>query len=66
MTYTFRFTEEEVAYIRKAVCSQNMRHCLRGLEAETNGDVLGHRVNMDLRSIGHGILHVIDKTKEYQ
>ena len=66
MMYTFRFTEEEVAYIRKAVCVQNMKHCLRGLEAEAEGNALEHRVNMDLRSIGRGVLHIIDKTKEYQ
>lgn len=66
MTYTFRFTEEEVAYIRRAVCDKNMHHCIRGLEGKDKGDSLAHSINMELRSIGHAILHIIDKTKETQ
>lgn len=66
MTYTFKFTEAEIDYIRRAVCDKNMHHCLRGLEAKDRGDTLSHEIHMDLRSIGHSIIHIIDKTREYQ
>ena len=38
MTFTFRFTEEEVAHIRRAIWDKNTSYCIKGFEAKERSD----------------------------
>ena len=66
MTYKFTFTEEEVAYIRRALCDFDMKHCLLAIEYEKTNTLYLAQVHEELQSMGHSLIHVIDKTKETQ
>ncbi len=66
MEYTLKVNETELEYIRRALCDKNMYHGLEGLEAKNDGYYDVADFHMSMRKIGLGLLHIIDKTKEYQ
>jgi hypothetical protein len=62
--YTLNLTEEEMLYIRTALCNKNLKHTVKVQECRINGDKLGEEFNMERHEIGVNILNRIDSMRE--
>ena len=58
--YTLNITEDEMLYIRKALCDKNLKHTCKAIECRRTGDNDGERFNMEHHDIGHNLLSKID------
>lgn len=62
--YTMNFTEEELLYVRTALCNKNIKHTTNAIQCRRNGDKTGEEYNMKRRNTGHNILDRIDAMRE--
>ena len=62
--YTLNLTEEELMYIRTALCNKNLKHTVNAYQCSKNGDKLGEEYNMKRHEIGHNILNRIDAMRD--
>ena len=62
--YMLNLTEEEMLYIRTALCNKNLKHTVKVQECRKNGDKLGEEFNMERHEIGANILNRIDSMRE--
>ena len=58
--YTLYLTEDEMMYIRRALCDKNLNHTTKAIECRRNGDEDGEQFNMERHDIGHRLLNKID------
>ena len=58
--YTLYLTEDEMMYIRRALCDKNLKHTTKAIECRRNGDEDGEQFNMERHDIGHRLLNKID------
>lgn len=62
--YTMNLTEEELLYIRSALCDKNLKHTIKAIQAQKDGNKLAESYNMERHSIGHDLLNRIDSMRE--
>lgn len=58
--FTLNLTEDEMMYIRTALCDKNLKHTCRAFECRRNQDKDGEQFNMERHAIGHKLLNMID------
>lgn len=58
--FTLTLTEDELMYIRAALCDKNLKHAVKFSQCLENGDKTGEEYNLERRAIGHNILASID------
>ena len=58
--YQLNITEEEMLYIRKAICDKNLKHTCKAIDCKRTGDAVGEKFNMEHHDIGHNLLNKID------
>jgi len=58
--FTMNLTEDEMMYIRRALCDKNLKHTCKAIECRRNGDEDGEKFNMERHDIGHNLLNKID------
>lgn len=63
-TYTLTLTEEQMAYIRTAVCNENMKRCIKAQACKKDGNQDGYEWQMNNRTIGHTVIDIIDAQRE--
>lgn len=58
--FALNLTEDELLYIRTALCDKNLKHVCKAIECRRSGNKDGEAFNMDRRDIGHNLLNKID------
>jgi hypothetical protein len=62
--YMLNLTEEEMLYIRAALCNKNLKHTVKAIQCKREGDKTGEEFNMEHHEIGVNILNRIDSMRE--
>ena len=62
--YTLNLTEEELRYIRSALCDKNLKHTVKAFQCRKDCDRDGEAFNMERHDIGHNLLNRIDLMRE--
>lgn len=59
-TYTMSLKEDELLFIRKALCDKNMKHVIKALEYDRDGYEEGAQLQRLYRNIGNRLVKEID------
>ncbi len=62
--YTLNMTEEEMLYIRRALCDRNLKMTSKVMRAREDKNTDGIEWAKNLREIGRGLIKMIDTIRE--
>lgn len=63
-TFTLNLTEDEILYIRSAICNKNLKHTVKMINCREDGNEDGERYQHERHEIGANLLHTIDGIRE--
>ena len=62
--FTLTLTEDELMYIRTALCDKNLKHTVKYHQCQKSGDKTGEEYNLQRHEVGHNILANIDAMRD--